>query len=566
MRVSTLEKILIGVFFLGLWVFLAANAGAPIFSDEFLYIDAGLRGFAEPSYGNRYFHIYLQKFFMDLAPTPLWGVRFFWGLLMALTAAQVYVHARSMTKHSGILQGLLGLAFFFTFPFIVEYSGEPAVDITAMALVTVFISVYLYAVRQPEKRKIALGILGALIFILFKTKETTIFIFYLFLGFGFDPQGRWDWRRLLSILKPLLIGFACGVLLFVLLDGLILGQPFFAVSPATFAAIFKNYDFAPGFFINPSDWYREYFLDELRLPFLLFVIGAVRVSRKAPIQRRLLWIYPLLMAAFVTLNMLKITFGFIERFYFPALPVLAMLAPQVLRVEWPREKRGWVLFALLGAAALGLMLGLRSLMLNYSASMAIDFSHFLDSVYYPALLSILLAALIWRRRYHWAVAVIPLFCLAAMLYSPLLTTYKYFAVIPRVQQRYDHMMKPFAEFGGRMVVDGADQLLVSAGMDRELELLSDNPSDISGMYNFFFDSRISEDNIIIGYTVGTTQKFLTEQEIEFALVTVEDWRVLSNNKEIQERYSAVLSREGTFYLLEFNQFCAEDQCAAPITP
>src|SRR5690606_17286895 len=105
------------------------------------------------------------------------------------------------------------------------------------------------------------GILGALIFILFKTKETTIFIFYLFLGFGFDPQGRWDWRRLLSILKPVLIGFACGVLLFILLDGLILGQPFFAVSPVTFAAIFKNYDFAPGFFINPSDWYREYFLD-----------------------------------------------------------------------------------------------------------------------------------------------------------------------------------------------------------------------------------------------------------------------------------------------------------------
>ena len=128
------------------------------------------------------------------------------------------------------------------------------------------------------------------------------------------------------------------------------------------------------------------------------------------------------------------------------------------------------------------MLGLRSLMLNYSASMAIDFSHFLDSVYYPALLSILLAALIWRRRYHWAVAVIPLFCLAAMLYSPLL---QHINILrhPAVQ-RYDHMMKPF-EFGGRMAVDGADQLLVSAGMDRELELLSDNPSDISGMYNFF---------------------------------------------------------------------------------
>ena len=66
------------------------NAGGPIFSDEFLYIDAGLRNFAEPSYGNRYFHIYLQKLFMSLAPTPLQGVRIFWGFLIALTAALIY--------------------------------------------------------------------------------------------------------------------------------------------------------------------------------------------------------------------------------------------------------------------------------------------------------------------------------------------------------------------------------------------------------------------------------------------------------------------------------------------
>jgi hypothetical protein len=30
--------------------------GAPVFSDEFMYIDIGLRNYKEPSYGNRYFH------------------------------------------------------------------------------------------------------------------------------------------------------------------------------------------------------------------------------------------------------------------------------------------------------------------------------------------------------------------------------------------------------------------------------------------------------------------------------------------------------------------------------
>lgn len=563
MRVSKIEKILIGVFFLGLWIFLAANAGAPIFSDEFLYIDAGLRSFAEPSYGNRYFHIYLQKLFMDIAPTPLWGVRVFWGLLMSLTATQVYLHARTITKHSSILHGLLGLAFFFTFPFIVEYSGEPAVDITAMAMVTVFISFYLYAVKHPEQRRIALGIMGALVFILFKTKETTIFIFYLFLGFGFDPDGRWDWRRLIAIIKPALIGFAGGILFFILLDGLILDQPFFAISPATFGAIFKNYDFRPGFFFGPTNWYREYFLDDLLLPFMLFVLSGVKTRKKINLQRSLLWLYPLIMAVFVTLNMLKITFGFIERFYFPALPVIAMLAPQALRIVWPKERREWVGFVLLAAAAGALILVLRAILMDYAASMRFDFARLLDSIYYPVLLSLLLASLFWVKRFHWAASIFPLFCIAAMLFSPLLYTHKYFVRLPRIQERYDQLMEPFEEFSSQMDVDGEQVLLVSAALDRELEMLSDDPNDITGMYNFYFDRRMTEDNVIMGYNPALVKRFLIERDIYKALVTADDWSRLSASTEIHKRYTPYPSGDGTIYLLELQPSCGDDQCVAP---
>ncbi len=563
MRISRLEKILIGVSFMGLWAFLAAHAGGPIFSDEYLYIDAGLRNFAEPSYANRYFHIYLQKLFMDLAPTPLWGVRVFWGFLMALTAAQVYYHARTMTKHSGILQGLLGLAFFITFPFIVEYSGEPAVDITAMAMVTVFITLYLYAVRKPDERRVALGFLGALVFLLFKTKETTIFIFYLFLGFGFDQDGKWDWLRLQAILKPVLVGFAGGILLFILLDGLILGQPLFAISPATFRAVFNNYAFRPGFFFGPSSWYREYFLDDLLLPFFLFVIGGVMLARKIHVQRRLLWFYPLVMAVFVTLNMLKITYGFIERFYFPALPVIAMLAPQAIRIKWPKERRGWIGFGVLVASAAGIIFILRVFLLNYAASMSFDFSRLLDSIYYPALLSILLASFFWSKRFHWAAGIIPLFCIAAMLFSPLVNTYKYFVRFPKVQDRYDRLMLPFRAYSGTLDLQDGDQLMVSANLKRQLDMLSDDPNDITGMYNFFFDRRITDNNVIIGYSDPSMEKLLVQKDINFALVTADDWQTLSTDAEILQRYSPIPTTEGSFYLLEFNEFCSDNQCVLP---
>lgn len=548
MRVSRIEKIFILIAFIALWAGLAAYAGAPIYSDEFLYIDAGLRQFAEPSYGNRYFHIYLQKLFMEIAPTPLRGVRVFWGLLIALTAVQIYYHARTLTRHSGLLHGLLGLAFFFSFPFIVEYSGEPAVDITAMAMVTLFISFYLYALQDPLRRRAALAVLGTLVFILFKTKETTILIFFLFLGFGFDADGRWRWKSLVPLIKPLLIGFGGGILLFIVLDGLILGQPFFAISPATFAAIFKNYDFQPGFFVSPSSWYGEYFLDELLLPFLLFVISGVKVRGKVSRQRHLLWVYPLLMAAFVSLNMLKITFGFIERFYFPALPVIAMLAPQALRIKWPRQPLQWAGFGLLTAAAAGLLLALRGSLLNFSASMEFDFAALLESVYYPVLLSILLASLMWEKRFHWAASVVPLFCIAAMLFSPLVHTQKYFMRIPWVQNRYDHMMEPFIEFGEHLALQPNDFLLVSAALDSDLELLSDDPNDITGMYNFFFDRLISEEQVVIGYTSASTARLLDQRPVTHALLTAEQWRALPVHLK-SGKFEALPSASGQYTLL-----------------
>ena len=183
MAISKFEKIVLIVFLIALWAVLAYFAGAPIFSDEFMYIDIGLRNYKEPSYGNRFFHVYMEKFFMELAPTPLQGVRIFWGFIMALTTGMIYYNARTFLKDSTVLHGLLAVLFFYTFPLITEYSGEPAADLSAMLMVNLYISVYLFGLRRPDKQKLALILLGMLAFLAFKTKETTIFINMLLLGY-----------------------------------------------------------------------------------------------------------------------------------------------------------------------------------------------------------------------------------------------------------------------------------------------------------------------------------------------------------------------------------------------
>jgi len=556
MQISRMEKIGIVLAALALWAVLAAYAGGPIFSDEMMYLDASLRNYAEPSYGNRYFHIYLQKLFIAIAPAPLTGVRIFWSFLIAMTVTTIYINARTLHPKSSPLHGLLAAAFFFSFPLITEYSGEPASDVTAMAMVALFVSVYMLALRFPAHKKVLIMLLGLLAFLSFKTREITIFINYLLLGFMWDDEGKWSWDRLASIIKPFLIGAAAGIAVFILLDGLILGDPFFAISPSTFGSIFQHYQYQDRFYFGPSSWYREYFLDELTLPFLLFLMSGVKLGSELHPGRKLLWLYPLILAVFVTLNMLKITFGFIERFYFPALPLVAMLAPQAIRFDWPQGRRQWIGFILLIAGSALAVLLLRQVMQDHAASMNFDFGRYLNSIFYPMMLSILFMSLIWNNRYTWATAVLPLVCIGAMLISPLVYTQKYFFRYPKVRQRYDEMFYPFEVNRDALEITGDEKLYVSARLDRELEMLSDDPNDIVGMYNFFFDARISDANVTMGYAAKTLYGDLTGSRhvYTYALLPASDWALLESNpdwaSEIGSIYQVSADPGGQVFLLE----------------
>ena len=554
MRISKFEKWAVVIIFGLLWIILALLASGPIFSDEMLYIDAGLRDNAVPSYGNRYFHIYLQKFFITIFPTPLTGVRVFWGFLISLTTTLIYLNARDLTRRRTILHGLLAVAFFFSFPLIQEYSGEPAVDITAMAMTTVYLTVYLWAVKNPEKQKQALFILGMLAFLCFKTKETTIFINVLLFGLLKEKmKGGPGLKNLVYFFRPFLFGAAAGIGLFVLLDTVFLGEPFFAISPSTFSAVFTNYDFTPGFFNGPTSWYKVYLLDELLLPFLLFLLGGVQLQKNTEDNIRIIWIYPLFLAAFLSWNMLKVPWGFIERFFFPALPVIAILAPQALRFKWPRKKREWIWFigSLVLSAALTMLM--RSLWLETANNYSFEYVRMLDAVYYPILISILLATLIWEKRVGWNRTIVQLFCIGALLFSPVLNNYKYFVTFPKLKERYEITFYPFETFGSKLEITDNDQLYVSADLKKSQDMLSKDPNDIVGMYNFFFDARINRENVYLGYNQKTLGSDLINQDFSFALLSGNDVRQLEINdfwNTIKENFDYVYYDENeTVYLL-----------------
>jgi len=352
-----------------------------------------------------------------------------------------------------------------------------------------------------------------------------------------------------------LLGAAAGIGLFVILDAVFLGEPFFAIAPSTFSAVFTNYDFAPGFFFGPTSWYKVYFLDELLLPFLLFLLGGVQLQRNTEDNIRIVWIYPLFLAAFLSWNMLKVPWGFIERFFFPALPVIAILAPQALRFKWPRIKRDWIWFisSLMLSAALTMLV--RLIWLETANKYSFEYVRMLDAVYYPILISILLAVLIWEKRAGWNRTIVQLFCIGALLFSPLMNNYKYFVTFPKIKERYEITFYPFEVFSSKLELTDNDQLYVSADLKKSQDMLSKDPNDIVGMYNFFFDARISRENVYLGYSQKNLGSDLINRDFSYALLSENDVHqlvIIDLWDTVQEKFAYIYFDENeTVYLLTY---------------
>jgi hypothetical protein len=551
MKRKNLEVFISLLFFIALWVGLSFNTGGPIYSDELLYIEIGLNNQSAPNYGNRYFHVYLQKLFMAVAPTPLIGIRVYWAFMIALTTLLVYWSARIFLKESSPLHGLLGVAIFLSYKFLSSYAGVTSVDIAAMMMAMALIFTYL--LYQRTEKKGLLYLLGALTFLAFKTKETTLFANVVLLGFFFDKQGKFAFKNILPILKSYLIGFLGAIGLFILLDSIFLGQPFFAISPATIKEVFENYAYTGGFRKEPVDWYQTYLLDDIMIPFLLFVVTGVKLNtRTVSPQKKILWAFPLLLVSFITLNMLKIPWGFIERFYFPALPVIAFLAPQFISIpDCKDQKSRWQLPAAILAALL-LVVVMRQFGMRYVTDIDWTYGKYLESIYFPILLSVLLGLVILAEKQNLLTFGIILFFLVSWVLPQLSYNYKYIYVEPTTNAKFQIKYYPFLEFQQDIAVREDVKMYTTATIfnntvENEDHMFSDNPYDILGMYDVLFNMRTERDNLTLSYKQEDIPEQILAERYDFMILSTDDWQYLQDN------YPEVIAELSKNYTSRFDE-------------
>jgi hypothetical protein len=551
MKRKTIEIVLSVLFFIALWVGLSFNTGGPIYSDELLYIEIGLNNERAPNYGNRYFHVYLQKVFMAVAPTPLIGVRIYWAFVIALTALLVYWSARIFLKESTAMHGLLAVALFLSYKFISSYAGVTSVDITAMMMATAL--VFTYILYQRTEKAWLLYALGALTFLAFKTKETTLFSNVILLGFFFDRQGKFSLKNVSPYLKNYFLGLLGAVGFFMILDAIFLGQPFFAISPDTLKEVFENYAYTGGFRVEPANWYRIYLLDDLMIPFLLFLVGGVKLSTRAITpQKKIVWAFPLLLVSFITLNMLKIPWGFIERFYFPALPAIAILAPQFISFDTPHDRQGYLKFMAVILTAFLLVVVMRQLGMQYVEKIDWNYGKFLESIYFPILLSVFLGLVILVEKQNLLTVGILLFFLVSWLLPQISYNYKYIYHEPTTNAKFQIKYYPFLEFQDEIVVsDDVKMYTTTTIFEKTLEnedhMFSNNPYDILGMYNILFNQRIQRDNLTLSYTREDIPGQILADRYDFIILSVDDWQYL------EEGFPEVLADLEQNYHIQFDE-------------
>lgn len=518
------EGIMVGAAFTVLAIFLSIFAGGPVKSDEVMYINNGLMNVKDTFILNRYTHIYFQKLFMALAPDPLTGVRFFWGFMVAGSAALTYLIARLVTRSSSVVPALVATLLYLSIPILASNSGNTAVDITAGFFLALTVLVYVLYFRSEKRSPLLLALFGLLFFLSFRTKETTLALVVLFIGFLFNTDGKIVWRLFLKRLGFVLLGVLAGIILFVILNGIFLKDPWFGLR---FAEYFKfKSTYVDSNIAEESktiaNWFTDYLFNSALYLFLAYILSGVRMVDREEVPLRLPWLIPL---AFVFILSAIIGFskwGVVERHIFPALPLICAFAPQL--IQHPQVK-SWRDLLKLGIAALitgALLVGGRYLFMKASTMGPYNYPEYLASSIYPITLLVLIGMVFFFQKFSFKTLFIPLLIFGIFIRYPLsLNVNTYFALQPNVN-KMEERLQIFTAFEQQFQLRPADKILVFDGALWRLNK-SSRYAEFIGLYNMYFDARLTTADVKETNVLGGDPQYINIEKPDYVVMTVKEF-------------------------------------------
>lgn len=323
------NSLLLLAFFFGLiWLLFFYCSGGSLTWDELLYMNLSLNPEQNPFILNRYFHIYLQRFFFFLFGSSLAGTIGFWSFLISLTITLIIVNSYLLSR--SIVHALIAVMFFLSQPALFDFAGVTYVDVTLMTMVLLGVTVYnLYACKVWTSRVLTFVVFGVILFLSVKTKEIGVCLSFLVIGLLFRDEKKFMPGKGLIDICYIFSGMFAGGLILAILDYCYLRDFFFQLRLANIQALFL-FNFGE-FKRNSNSWLEYANSTFVLLPFLLYMLTLPLeyIGREKPFMIRVLWCLPFVVIFTLTLLLVNGRFHTEPRYFFLVLPLLCIWAPQI---------------------------------------------------------------------------------------------------------------------------------------------------------------------------------------------------------------------------------------------
>jgi hypothetical protein len=538
-----------------LYLFLAKYIlGGIISTDVLWYMNLSLNNIKDTYVLNRYAHIFLQKLFLETAKTPLIGEQNYWSFLMASIAALTYWNARQFFGRRSIIRSVTAVLIFLSINLFLQFSGTVFPDFTGMLMINIFLSIYLASINKENHINTLILMLGAVFYLAFKTKETSILPCVILLpGLGFIAD-RFNFILFKKNAILFLGGILIGVICFAILSGLILKDPFWGLRLSEIKNFISTY--FNGFAGNANstqmdlnNWYSSFLLGSITFPFVFYLLGGITTTQELNIPGRLVWLMPLGLIAFI-IPTISVDLG--GRFFLPLLPIISILGSGLINEDvLIRNKATIFKTGFLVLLALGLYTGMRIGVRYLLPSLGISGTYFIAVIANPLLFTVLLAVIFLIPKSSYFRNMV-LFSTLLILTIPIMII-NFRAVIdsPSNYSYYQETIYPFKAFSGKIQYSPTMRLATStmvwsSGLTKTID-------EFMCLFNVYFDASATRQSFIFSDDIDQLISGARAQNFEYILITKDEWNTLNIEpfitSDLQGSYQVFIDDQGKFVLL-----------------
>jgi hypothetical protein len=515
-----------------LWVLLAQANGREAHTDVLWYMNMSQSHIPDPHWFTRYTHVYLQAPFLAAFSDPFEGIVWFWAFLIAGSAGLIYFLHRLIFPSSTLIHAGLSAGLFLAFDLHGASIGVPLADLSATLVLLSIVLVFWLVSRHGAPSIVGLILLGSLLFVAFKTKETIWIAGLLVIGVLQDNEGKMINQHTLQRIKWMVIGILGGVFGFALLNALFLRDFFFDLRPAHWRTYLSFWVGEPEYYPGAENWLVNGFMLVIPFVFLLYLTAGIKLPQNAR-KQKIIWALPFATILFLTLGMVKSTYVIDPRFLFPSQAVMTIFIPSLFPYDLPDgANQRWLWVGKL-AGGLGIYAvfyeGLKLLI----SRTGINFSDFVSSVFIPIVVSLLLLIILWNPKKVWLNTLAPMVLLVAFIRPGLLDNLREFQLKPP-ENGYQTRFYPLYAFGDEITPTGDDIYLISAHIPNQGLGFSEDLNTIRTIFDLYYGIRSGSNQFSLVALPGAMEEMANPPYSEYLFLTAGELEALQTGGQIPD--------------------------------